>query len=170
MEGQQLYELPQADQYSGTQASRCGRLGNHRLFETRLRHPVHGGWTESVRNYSGLGETAGRMMASVRPPVLNLVDAIGFLKAPLRDIRRTPPPGSISSWPARTRWPWIIGLPSISCTPSTKILTTIRIIPASANGSVDATQIINSLGGLLRPELGIHVGPGHPNGIRDANF
>ena len=30
----------------------------------------------SFRHYGGLGETCGRMMASVRPPVLNLTDAI----------------------------------------------------------------------------------------------
>ena len=69
------------------------------------------------RHYTGLGNTCGKMVVSVRTPVLNIIDAVWVSHASLRDFLPTLRLERISSWRARTPLPWIIGPQNMSCIP-----------------------------------------------------
>ena len=111
------------------------------------------------RHYGGLGETCGKMMVSVRPPVLNIIDAIwvshlalaGYPAEKTRQINTllaSQDPIALDYWAAKHVLYPIDGNP--------------RHHPDHANIQrwlAAAEQTINSRGGLYRPEWGIAVGP-----------
>ncbi len=113
----------------------------------------------TFRHYGGLGQTSGRMMARVRPPVLNIMDAIWVSH---RSLRGYPPsdtfpagqilagqdPVAVDFWAAK----YI--LYSYDRDPRHHpLFAGIRRWLASA------ADTINSLGGLYRPEMGLFQGP-----------
>jgi uncharacterized protein (DUF362 family) len=110
------------------------------------------------RHYGGLGETCGRMMASVRPPVLNLMDAIwvsygsitGYpagATTRVNQLLASQDPVALDYWAAK----YIIY-------PIDQNFNHHPDYPGISKWLNDAAQTINSLGGLLRPEMGIQVG------------
>jgi hypothetical protein len=111
------------------------------------------------RHYAGLGETCGKMMVSVRPPVLNMIDAIWVSQAaitgyPAEATRQcntliaSQDPVALDYWAAKHILYPIDG--------------NLRHHPDHANIQswlAAAEQIINQRGGLYHPEWGIAVGP-----------
>jgi len=110
------------------------------------------------RHYAGLGETCGKMMVSVRPPVLNIIDAIwvshtalkGFPVDTTRQLNTlvaSQDPVALDYWAAKHVIYPIDG--------------NLRHHPDNANilGWLQAAgQTINERGGLYHPEWGITVG------------
>ena len=72
------------------------------------------------RHYAGLGETCGKMMVSVRPPVLNIVDAIWVSHKAITGYPAIPRIRPIPSWLRRTRWLSITGRQKMFSIPSTR--------------------------------------------------
>jgi hypothetical protein len=111
------------------------------------------------RHYGGLGEACGKMMVSVRPPVLNIIDAIWVSHLALagypadktrkrNTLLASQDPVALDTWAAEHVLYPIDGNP--------------RHHPDHENIQrwlAAAEQTINSRGGLYRPEWGIAVGP-----------
>jgi len=111
-----------------------------------------------VRHYSGLGEACAKMMVAVRPPVLNIVDAIwvshlalsGYPAEKTRQLNvlaSSQDPVALDHWVARHVLFPIDG--------------NIRHDPGHDNIQAwlePAEKLINARGGLYHPEWGIHAG------------
>lgn len=113
--------------------------------------------SSSVRHYSGLGETCGKMIAAVRTPVLNVMDAIwvshralgGFpasATARVNQLLASQDPVALDYWSAKD------------------VLFPIDRNPRHApdfsgidRWLTDCMNLINSRDGLARPEQGIFV-------------
>jgi len=109
------------------------------------------------RHYGGLGETCGKMMVSVRTPVLNIIDAIWVSFASLagypsstthraNQIVASQDPVALDTWASK----YI--LYPISNSP--RHLPTFSGVDAWLTAARD---VINSRGGLYRPDSGIMV-------------
>ena len=112
----------------------------------------------AARHYGTLGETCGRMIAAVRPPVLNLIDAIwvshkdlgGFPASSTHranQLLASQDPVALDYWAAKRV------LYAVDSNP--------RHSPDHANIDrwlTDCMNIVNSLGGIARPAEGIHAG------------
>ena len=110
-----------------------------------------------ARHYTGLGEACGRMIAAVRPPVLNVMDAIWVSHKALggtpvgstfraNQLLASQDPVALDYWSARNV------LFPIDSNP--------RHSPDHAGIDrwlTDCMTIVNSLGGIARPDEGIHV-------------
>ncbi len=110
------------------------------------------------RHYAGLGETCGKMMVSVRPPVLNIIDAIWVSHAAITGFPATATrqcntlvasqdPVALDYWAAKHLLYPIDGNP--------------RHHPDHENIQLwlaAAELTINGRGGLYHPEWGIHAG------------
>jgi hypothetical protein len=111
-----------------------------------------------ARHYQALGETCGRMIAAVRPPVLNVMDAIWVSHKALggypagathrsNQLLASQDPVALDYWSAREV------LYPIDSNP--------RHSPAYSGVDrwlTDCMNLVNSLGGIARPEEGIYVG------------
>ncbi len=112
----------------------------------------------TVRHYSGLGEACAKMMVSVRPPVLNVIDAIWVSHL------------ALSGYPERkTRK---LNVLTASQDPVALDHWTARhvLFPIDGNRRHDpghdniqawlepAERLINARGGLAHPEWGLHAG------------
>jgi uncharacterized protein (DUF362 family) len=111
-----------------------------------------------ARHYAALGETCGRMIAAVRPPVLNVMDAIWVSHQsvggyPASATHRTnqllasQDPVALDYWSAKSV------LYPVDSNP--------RHAPDHAGVDrwlTDCMNLVNSLGGIARPDEGIHVG------------
>jgi uncharacterized protein (DUF362 family) len=111
----------------------------------------------SFRHYSGLGETCGKMMAAIRTPVLNLVDAIWVSQSSLtgypenttvrlNQLLASQDPVALDYWAAK-----YIMYP-IDQNPNHH-----PDYPTISQWLNAALQTINGLGGLASPEMGILV-------------
>ena len=112
----------------------------------------------AARHYGTLGETCGRMIAAVRPPVLNLIDAIWVCHKALEgypasgthranQLLASQDPVALDYWAAKSV------LYPIDANP--------RHAPDHANIDrwlTDCMNVVNSLGGIARPDEGIHAG------------
>jgi uncharacterized protein (DUF362 family) len=112
----------------------------------------------AARHYTTLGETCGRMIAAVRPPVLNLIDAIWVSHKDLggfpatsthraNQLLASQDPVALDYWAAKSV------LYPIDANP--------RHAPSHTNVDrwlTDCMTLVNSLGGIARPDQGIHVG------------
>jgi uncharacterized protein (DUF362 family) len=110
------------------------------------------------RHYSGLGETCGKMMASVATPVLNIIDAIWVSH------------GSLTGYPARTTFRANQLLASQDPVTTDYWAAKYILYPVDGNSRhhpdfagvdrwlVQARNTINDRGGLLDPEKGVLVG------------
>jgi uncharacterized protein (DUF362 family) len=110
------------------------------------------------RHYSGLGEACGRMIAAVRPPVLNVMDAIWVSHRALggypasathraNQLLASQDPVALDYWSAKSV------LHPVDSNP--------RHAPDFAGIDrwlTDCANLVNSLGGIARPDEGIHVG------------
>jgi len=110
------------------------------------------------RHYASLGETCARMIAAVRPPVLNLIDAIWVSHRALggypasatfraNQLLASQDPVALDYWAAKSV------LFPVDANP--------RHAPDHANIDrwlTDCMNTVNSLGGIARPDQGIHVG------------
>ena len=111
----------------------------------------------SFRHYSGLGETCGKMMVSVRTPVLNMIDAIWVSHASLtgypgattfrsNQILASQDPVALDYWAAKTI------LYPIDSNPRHH-----PDFPGIDAWLTSACDTINNRGGLYDPSLGIFV-------------
>jgi hypothetical protein len=114
--------------------------------------------SSAARHYSALGETCGRMIAAVRPPVLNVMDAIWVSHKALgghpastthraNQLLASQDPVALDYWSAKSVLHPVDGNP--------------RHAPDHAGIDrwlTDCMTLVNSLGGIARPEEGIHVG------------
>jgi hypothetical protein len=112
----------------------------------------------AARHYGTLGETCGRMIAAVRPPVLNLIDAIWVSHKALggypasatfraNQLLASQDPVALDYWAAKN-----VLYP---------VDANARHAPDHANIDrwlTDCMNVVNSLGGIARPGEGIHVG------------
>jgi uncharacterized protein (DUF362 family) len=110
------------------------------------------------RHYGALGETCGRMIAAVRPPVLNVMDAIWVSHGALggfpasathrtNQLLASQDPVALDYWSAKSV------LYPVDSNP--------RHAPDHAGIDrwlTDCMNLVNSLGGIARPDEGIHVG------------
>jgi len=110
-----------------------------------------------ARHYTGLGEACGRMIGAVRPPVLNVMDAIWVSHKSLgghpenttyraNQLLASQDPVALDYWAAK------IVLYPIDSNP--------RHAPTYAGIDrwlTDCMTLVNSLGGIARPDEGIHV-------------
>jgi uncharacterized protein (DUF362 family) len=109
------------------------------------------------RHYATLGETCGRMIAAVRPPALNVMDAIwvshkalgGFpASATFRanQLLASQDPVALDYWSARSVLFPVDSNPRHS-----------PDYPGIDRWLADCMNLVNSLGGISRPDQGIHV-------------
>jgi hypothetical protein len=110
------------------------------------------------RHYSGLGETCGKMMVSVRTPVLNIIDAIWVSHSSLtgypanttyrsNEILASQDPVALDYWAAK----YILY-------PIDNNSRHHPDFPGIDQWLTSARDIINLRGGLYRPESGILIG------------
>ena len=115
------------------------------------------GVANAARHYDTLGETCGRMIAAVRPPVLNVMDAIWVSHKALggypasathraNQLLASQDPVALDYWSAKT------------------VLHPVDSNPRHApehpgvdRWLTDCMNLVNSLGGIARPDEGIHV-------------
>lgn len=116
-----------------------------------------------IRHYSKLGNTCGKMVVSVRTPVLNIIDAIWVSQASIKGypaettfrantLVASQDPVALDAWAAK-----YILYP---------IDNNIRHLPTFSGVSVwlnQAKNLINARGGLYKPAMGIQVGLVHNN-------
>jgi len=114
--------------------------------------------SSAARHYAALGETCGRMIAAVRPPVLSVMDAIWVSHKALggypasathraNQLLASQDPVALDCWSARS------------------VLFPVDSNPRHAPDHpgidrwlTDCMNLVNSLGGIARPDEGIHVG------------
>jgi hypothetical protein len=112
----------------------------------------------SFRHYSGLGETCGKMMVSVRTPVLNVIDAIWVSHSSLtgypvsttfrsNEILASQDPVALDYWAAK----YILY-------PINNNSRHHPDFPGIVQWLTSARDIINIRGGLYKPESGILIG------------
>lgn len=112
----------------------------------------------AFRHYSGLGETCGKMMVSVRTPVLNVIDAIWVSHSSLtgypanttsrsNEILASQDPVALDYWAAK----YILH-------PIDSNARHHPDFPGIAQWLTSARDIINTRGGLYKPESGILIG------------
>jgi uncharacterized protein (DUF362 family) len=110
------------------------------------------------RHYATLGETCGRMIAAVRPPVLNVMDAIWVSHKALggypasstfraNQLLASQDPVALDAWSARNVLFPVDSNPRHS-----------PDYPGVDRWLTDCMNLVNSLGGISRPDQGIHVG------------
>jgi Domain of unknown function (DUF362) len=110
------------------------------------------------RHYRALGETCGRMIAAVRPPVLNVVDAIWVSHGSLsgypesathraNQLLASQDPVALDYWSAKSVLFPVDSNPRHS-----------PDHPGIDAWLTDCMDLVNSLGGIARPDEGIHVG------------
>jgi len=112
----------------------------------------------SLRHYTKLGNTCGKMVVSVRTPVLNIIDAIWVSQASIKGypaettfrantLVASQDPVALDTWAAKyVLYP---------------IDNNIRHLPSYPGISVwlnQAKNLINARGGLYKPAMGIQVG------------
>ena len=111
----------------------------------------------SFRHYSGLGETCGKMIVSVRTPVLNIIDAIWVSYSSLsgypasttfraNQILASQDPVALDYWAA-----------AYILYPISKNYRHLPNFPGIDQWLTSARDVINSRGGLYNPESGILV-------------
>lgn len=113
--------------------------------------------TSANRHYTDLGETCGRMIAAVRPPVLNVMDAIWVSHRALgghpvsathraNQLLASQDPVALDYWSAKTVLFPIDGNPRHA-----------PEHPGIDRWLTDCMNVVNTLGGIRRPDEGIHV-------------
>ncbi len=119
---------------------------------------IEDGVDGEYRHYAGLGETAGKMMALVRPPVLNIIDAIWVSYQ------------SLDGRPAEATWQANTLIASQDPVALDYWAAKHILFPIDQNPRhhpdhegirrwlAAAERTINSRGGLFRPESGIFTG------------
>jgi uncharacterized protein (DUF362 family) len=114
--------------------------------------------TSSNRHYTALGETCGRMIATVRPPVLSVMDAIWVSHKALG--------GSPASATSRTNQLLASQDPvALDYWSAKSVLFPVDSNPRHAPDHpgidrwlTDCMNLVNAEGGIARPDEGIHVG------------
>ena len=105
----------------------------------------------------GLGGTVGKMVVSIRTPILNIVDAIWVSLFSRGLPVRHDHSATNRIWQARTPWPWTTVLPRNILYPIDKNPRHHPQFSGVDRWLTDARIIINGRGGIYNPDAGILV-------------